>query len=232
MKRPSMPLSKCMDPAADYPQLGPELDLVARYNATEGQADQRRWEYAMAHRAIAEWLAAQQQADGWEDHPVRACDVGGAGSRFALTLTEVAKEVDVVDPALIPEDCHARISTFPTDLWQHAATQAHDQYDLLTAISVLEHVPDEEVRRFLRAARMLLRKGGLLVFTVDCWNTPGPDRAHFHWMRKRIYTPDTLRALHQSLWELGFLRFGRSDYVYHGPTIYDYGFASLMMIKK
>jgi len=232
MKRPLLPLSKCMDPAADYPRLGPELELVDRHNAVEGQVEQRRWEYAMAHRAIAEWQATQSQADGWEDHPLRACDVGGAGSRFALTLTEVATTVDVVDPALTLRGPVQGISCFPTDLWQHGATQPHDQYDILTAISVLEHIPDAEIRRFLRAAKMLLRRGGLLFLTLDCWNAVGPDTAHFHWMRQRIYNPDLIRALQQTLRELGFLSFGKGDWAYSGDHLFgSYSFASLVMVR-
>jgi len=233
MKRPSIPLSKCMDLPRDYLLLAPELELVDKHHATEGQAEERRWEYAMAHRAISEWRVAQQQADGWEDHPLRACDVGGAGSKFALTLAEVMSAVDVVDPALTLHGPLHGLTFFPTDLWQHGATQAHDQYDVLTAISVLEHVPDQEVRRFLRSAKMLLRKGGLLFLTMDCWNCTGPDTAHFHWMRERIYNPDLIRALQQTLRELGFLSFGVGDWAYSGNHLFgSYSFASLAMIRK
>src|SRR5947207_10110726 len=91
-------ISRCMHPEPDLAELGSEVLLINRYNATEGQHPLRAWEYALAHRAIAVWREARQQADGYTEEALRACDVGGAGSRFCLTLGEVAKDVDVVDP--------------------------------------------------------------------------------------------------------------------------------------
>lgn len=233
MKRPFLPFSKCMD-LADYPSLEPELALLDQHGAVEGQHPARRWEYALAHHALAAWLADWPDLEQcWDDHPLRACDVGGAGSAFAGTLRDVVAAVDVIDPALILKGTVNHITFYPVDLWQYSVTQPHAQYDVLTLISVLEHVPDDAVNRLLRAAKILLRPGGLLFLTVDCWNSAGPDTAHFYWMRQRIYTPDRVRALQQTLREQqGFVSFGRGDWTYHGPTVYDYTFASLAMTRK
>jgi SAM-dependent methyltransferase len=231
MKRHPLPLSKCLDPE-DYTWLLPEKDLLEQHQATIGQHPHRLWEYCMALRAIAEWRDAQAQADGGEDRPLHIADVGGAGSRFAATLTERAATVSLIDPALTLSGLQGGITCFPVDLWQYAATYAHGAFDGVTALSVLEHVPDEEIRRFLRAARMVLRPGGLLFLTMDCWNCTGPDTAHFHWMRERIYNPDLIRALQQSLRELGFASFGKGDWSYPGSYVYDYSFASLAMVKR
>lgn len=226
------PLSKCMDPEVDLFELATERTVVDAAQATEGQHPMRVWEYAMAHRAIGDWQKAQQQADGYVEHALCICDVGGAGSQFALSLSSLStSDIDIVDPA-IPQGIitAGHLRWIGLNVETYAGDAPHDQYDVLTVLSVLEHV--QEVRPFLRACRMLLKPGGLLFLTMDCWNCSGPDTAHFHWMRKRIYNPDLIRKLQQDLRELGYSSFGRGEWSYHGNFVFDYSFGSLAMVKK
>ena len=110
---------------------------------------------------------------------------------------------------------------------------------MITSISVIEHIPDTAkpghptpLTWFLDAAHRLLRPGGLLVLTTDYWDAIGPDTAHFHWMRDRIYNPESLQALERRCRRIGFVPYGGTDRTWHGPQLYDYAMASLVLTKE
>lgn len=231
------PLSKTMDPRADFPLLAEELRTIEAYDVLRGQHPLRTWEYAMAHRAIREWQTATMRnmdLPGFQalGDPLNLCDIGGAGSRFCCSLAACTTEiVTAVDPNLKVGPAHPRerVEWFARSVEDHAATASHNQYDVLTAISVIEHVSD--LRPFFRACHMLLKPGGLLFLTTDYWDCDGPDTAHFHWMRLRIYNEESIKKLRNGLNELGFKAFGRSDWGFNGCHIHDYTLASLAMVK-
>jgi hypothetical protein len=230
---PDFPLSKTLDPA-DFGELEGELKVIDAYDAAKGQHPMRRWEYAMAHRAVTEWRAwrAPTRFDPPEEDLPLIGDVGGAGSRFPFTLRTCSSCVWIIDAAVTPpmDPPDERLQPAKFTVEEFAAYASHNQFDVLTAISVLEHV--QEISPFLRACHMLLKPGGLLFLTMDYWDKADPDTAHFHWMRERIYNPDSLRQLKIRLREIGFRSFGRSDGDYHGDTVYDYSFCSLAMVRR
>lgn len=225
------PLSKCMDPQ-DIVALMDERDTVVRYDAMIGQHEARWWEYSMAHLAINEWCTQHDTLYGIGE-PLKLADVGGAGSRFAQSLVfQTSEDILLIDPLVTAEviqEC-GRLAPVPLSVEAYAAQAPHGQLDCITAISVIEHL--ETVRPFLRACHMLLKPGGLLFLTTDCWNKEGEDVAHFHWMRKRIYNPETMGRLAMSAREVGYKSFGRTDWDYHGDHVYDYSFASLALVKR
>lgn len=234
-----LPTSKLMSPT-DFDQLShctavldPIPDLLA------GQHPIRRWEYAMALYAIGQWgiPTSLEQPFRFAD-ALTLHDVGGAGSNWWQALATLTPHpVVLVDPSIPTPDGqpgivhHATRIEVAGTVEQYAAGAPHDQADVLTAISVLEHVPTPHIRPFLRACRMLLKPGGLLVLTMDCWDAEGEDTAHFHWMRERIYNVGLLRKLRSDLRELGFTAYGETDWSYHGHQVYDYSIASLTVIK-
>lgn len=222
--------------------------IVDRYpDAIKNQHAIRRWEYAMALSALTGWQLAKvlpaivaaneaRKVDGLcrtvSCAPSQICDVGGAGSNFWQVLTEVtSEEILLIDPkAPVSGKPAGRCRLYAGSVEEYAANYPHGQFDILTCISVIEHV--KEVRPFLRACHMLLKPGGLLFLTTDFWDADGPDTAHFHWMRERIYTADSIRALLISSHPLGFVSVGATDWHYHGPMVYDYSVASLALVKK
>jgi len=230
-----LPYSKVCDIVGDAEQLAPFYAMVDRYpDALAGQHTIRLWEYAMALYAIQGWYQAQvAQVTQVGIPPFQICDVGGAGSNFWQVLTGLTPEpVILVDPNF-PEAIEARpqgAPAFRRTIESYAAGASHNQFDILTCISVIEHV--EEVRKFFRACHMLLKPGGLLFLTTDYWDAEGPDTAHFHWMRKRIYNAERMRKLQGDLRELGYASFGHADWAYHGPQVYDYSVCSAAMVKK
>lgn len=209
-----LPLTKCLDPA-DYAYLLPELADVERVwpaGTDNGQHEHRRWEYAMALHAYFTW---QKGYAGERDTGVYL-DVGGAGSPFADILGNVATRPRLVDPRVNQklEDT--------TDILPYSV-------DAIFCISTIEHVAAP--RSLVRAAHRLLAPNGLLFLTADCWNASGQDTAHFHWMRERIYNPDTWLDLAKDAGIMGFRRFGGSDWAYKGDFVYNYSFISLALTK-
>lgn len=217
----TLPLTKVLDPGDyDHPDLQAALARVDRLAATgalAGQHPHRRWEYALAMAAIDQW--ASHPATPLPQQPYRIYDVGGAGSPFATLLEHgpIPARVHVVDP------------TTNTTVEYAAEQRLYPPAEVITAISVIEHVP--QPRPFLRACVDLLAPGGLLVLTADYWDSEGPDVAHCHWMRARIYHRETWSDVIAHLRGLGLRRWGGCDWTYHGPQVYDYSFVSLVMRK-
>lgn len=204
----------------------------ARPQLLAGQHPIRRWEYTMAHYVLSEWQDLLQQ-EGRLDPPLRIADVGSAGSNFwHLLLDFTSADIELIDPAYAGHDVVGQVRVTPTDLVSFAANDRHGALDVLTAISVIEHIEQPDVRRFARAAAMLLKPGGLLFLTTDCWDADGPDCAHFHWMRKRIYNAESLRKLQVMLREVGFQSFGATDWTYHGHQVHNYSVASIAMRRR
>lgn len=206
-----IPFTKSMDPA-DLDHLGWVLPIVeAHFDQASPQHPVRQWEYGLALRT---WVAWEQMVDDpLLLYPI--LDVGGAGSPFTLMFTH-AGGVRVIDPAV--------------NTTLEAAGIAPASIGAIFCLSVLEHADDPLA--LLTAAAHALAPGGLLFLTMDGWNGVGADTAHFHWMRKRIYTPASWKALAQTAEALGLGLFGGADWGYRGDQLYgSYTFFSLALIK-
>lgn len=209
---PSLPLTKALDPR-DYAALAEELVYVG---SVDGQASEhRRWEYAMALRAIAAWEALNPLDRPLA--PLDLLDVGGCGSPFVRIVEawRPGSVTQVVDPGV---NYGIEESLLPP-------------YSVVTCLSVLEHVP--QVKPFLAAVARHVRPGGLLFLTVDYWACEGPDIAHFHWMRERIFNRYSVTKLTTQLRELyGLRQFGGTDWSYPGDQVYNYTFLSMAFRKE
>lgn len=211
---PELALTKTADPR-DYEALAGELAIVDHVGI-DGQHAMRRWEYAMALRAFEDWPMAEDRRV-----PPRVADVGGAGSTFhqmvrAYMGGSEALTIDVIDPKV-----NQPVETYSTPY----------TFDVIFALSVLEHVGNW--RAFLRACVDRLAPGGLFFLTVDYWDAEGPDTAHFHWMRERIYNRESITDVYHHLRSLGCQRFGEADWTYHGHQLFgSYTFCSLAVLKK
>jgi hypothetical protein len=207
----SLPLTKSLDAATDFPLLDAELKQVDRYAIPT----ERRWEYAMALRAWTEWARLTSP----HAPPYYGLDVGGAGSPLTLMLASHAHfpcACQIIDPTL--------------NTRMEAATVEPLSQDVIFCTSVLEHV--DFVLPLLKAMDRALAPGGLLFLTMDGCNSEGKDVYHFHWMRKRIYNVETWQELYKTAHGLGFSKLGRTDWRYHGSPIYNYTFFSLALLKS
>ena len=216
-----MILSKTLDPV-DFALLTPELEIVDRhFTKAREQHPMRRWEYAMALRALGRWT------DLHGHHAANILDVGGAGSPFRY-MQLYDGHVSVIDPEEPPPN-NCALEQF--------VTAGAELSDAVFCLSVLEHVPD--VEQFLYLLSCLVAPGGLLFLTMDyCGgvckaDSWPPDNYHFHWMRRRIFNVYRWGWLRRLLHARDFdLLDGEMDGAYHGPQVYDYTFASLAMVKR
>lgn len=217
----SLPLSKYYDPEKDLPALADELVYVdAHFTKDAPQSEHRRWEYAMALRALYIWEQ--------EGHRVsRVVDVGGAGSPFWRMLD--VDNVQIIDPS-IPGNC--TLAGFVKD--------GSRTFSSVFCLSVLEHV--EDLDQFLYHLSCLVAPGGLLFLTVDCCgcedHLPEEDPHHFSGMRKRIFTYPALKKVGQALLARDFALLQGMDYLDYQPRLYGgatdpgYSFASLALVKR
>jgi hypothetical protein len=208
-----LPLTKTLHPA-DLVDLNEELQIVDEHFTKDSpQHEMRRWEYALALRAHQHWT----EKPGIVGGPVY--DVGGSGSPFYRMLDPY--NVHVVDP------------------------KEHDGKDLaqllregarlgaaVFCLSTIEHVDDLD--QFIYHLGCLTAPGGLLFLTMDFGIHAGtePDPFHFHWMRQRIFTAESWLRLSLAFARQDCALFGSVDWTYHGPTVYDYTFASLCLRKR
>lgn len=212
-------LTKSFEPA-DLIALEEELllEVDPHFEREQRQSEFRRWEYAMALRALTDFGGTLPR------HPV-ILDVGGNGSPFQHMLGE---PVIVVDPSL-PAGQSIETYARKVELEYLDYHPAHAVF----CISTIEHVPYAGLPSFFKALAAVLRPGGLLFLTTDCWGLSGPDTAHFHWMRERIYTMNEWRFVAASFEALGFTFLGDQDWDYHGDSVNgSYSFCCLAMVKR
>lgn len=190
-----------------------------------GQHPIRAWEYSQALEALETWTPP-----GPPLVPILIADIGGAGSNFWRTLRAyTVLPIYRIDPNhdwANPDDSSLYFRQTIGQFLQAREQEGPPLFDAVFCLSVIEHVPDDELDGFEHDLVSLVKPGGLLVLTCDA--APGAvDIYHFHWMRKRIYTPDMLAGLLPALKPLT-----SPDFTWHGPTVYDYGVASLVFVKE
>jgi SAM-dependent methyltransferase len=175
------------------------------FDAASPQHPARKAEYTMGLQAAFLW---GKVGDRW--------DVGGAGSPF-----HIMAGAEIIDPT-VNHDLRTELDR---------GTQA----DAVFCISVIEHVP--EYAEFVEDLSRAVRPGGLLFLTMDAWNERPevPDKAHFHWMRQRIFTKESWKHLAATLHTKGFRLLGEADWdspIEELEPGWGYGFVSLTMIKE
>jgi hypothetical protein len=209
-------LSRVWNPADRWPE-------HARVE-TIGIGDQhssRAWEYALALHAIERWRSLTQPS------LTMIYDVGGAGSSFRTMI-----------PALVIDPAAAKTEGVPKRL-QDYTTVGATLANVITCLSVLEHIPVNELEDFCYCLACLLAPGGLLVLTVDFQPDPTieGDPMHWHWMRAQIFNPRKLRRLLRVFEWLNLGPYGRQDWTWHGAleqtdnSNWGYAPASLVLTK-
>lgn len=211
----------------------------------EGQHPIRVWEYAMTMRNIYAYtttIADRHTArDGFT-----VADIGGHTSNFWKLLRHYlvrADKVYCIDP-LYPREGEAEMGQYriPATVEEVAAASNgyRGTFDILTCVSVIEHVPPDALPAFLEACTALLRPNGLLCLTCDfappldpILIAPEADIYHFHWMRERIFHQDTfITDVLDVCGRLGYNLLGATDLAWKGPQVYDYTMASAALVYQ
>lgn len=209
----SLLLSKVMDVQADLPQLAEELAVVDAVGIGSQASEYRRWEYAMALRAITKLPLT----------PRKVLDIGGGGSRFLRMLHEWRPSASTM--CIDPSENYSLADYVRQE--PRLAT-------VVTCLSVLEHIPVHETQQFCYHLGALVAPGGLLVLTVDFAEDGTTDPHHFHWMRTQMFDRAKLvRLMAYTFQPLGFSWLGPYDYTWPGPAVYpNYTFASLVLTRR
>ena len=224
-------LSKALEPS-DYEALGP--GLRAAYHSLawcQGMGvpialphEHRMWEYASVLTALK------------DVEPGRVLDVGSGNSLLgpAMCIT-FSHHVTEIDPS--PNTRAARVALaglladrgyefHPTDLVHFDALD--ETFDVVTSISVMEHLPDEEQEESWHHLVRLLRPGGLLLATVDYGEEGRPWENDSD--RGTRFTKTRLEEILAVLVKAG-IHFEGIDTAYTGDQVFDYTFFRIIGSK-
>jgi 2-polyprenyl-3-methyl-5-hydroxy-6-metoxy-1,4-benzoquinol methylase len=117
--------------------------------------------------------------------PTSICDVGCGDGRLLSMLRQVKTRVGVdKSPAAIS---FARAFDPQADWMCCPIDQVPGEYEIVTCIETLEHVPDEQIADFVASLRSKVAKGGNLIISVPTVNQPLNAKHHRH------YTEDLLQ---------------------------------------
>lgn len=205
-------------------------EVVEIDHLLEGQHEMRAWEYCMAFSAVTRWRQEQiEKRSQFDEEMLPALDVGGAGTPFYKALRHFGLSSLAIDP-------HGDLnSRFIRRITAEEAADRDMRAPVVTCVSVIEHTEDHV--SFADALARLVQPGGLLFLTADYHDAADrevDDKWHFHWMRKRIYGPERWQWLFDHFrFNHGFRPFGgiRMNSSWE-PTVFDYGFASMALVKE
>ena len=166
----------------------------------------KQWEYLYALDAL-DALDARGRAGSTEGAPLRIADLGGGRGALAPYLAHRGHRVEAFDldfkwDAGGDASVEVRFRHWARTVGMRASfgslynvPAADGTFDVVTCISVVEHVPYKEYA--LAEALRILRPGGLLILTFDFAHQP---ERFEDGMRREIFSPARLRT---SLAKLG-----------------------------
>jgi len=217
--RITMTYCKTLDPS-DYHVFheAQHVDTIRNMVGTPGgRADHphRNWEYGLVLHALRE-------------HGCKTIlDVGGGGSVFAPAAAWIDMQITEVDSEDYQEwvNHQSRVVSKPIDYQRcdFMDYAAPHEFDAVTSISVLEHVPDDVT--FFRKLASHVKVGGILALTVDFW--PDGEKRHPLPGQLRCYNQTMLEELFRPL--ENFETVGVLDYSHLGLYVNNYTFASLVL---
>lgn len=115
--------------------------------------------------------------------PASVLDVGcGDGRLFSLLRLQGEARLLGVDYSARPLD-YARAFNPTAEFRAVGAAQVEELFDVVTAVEVLEHVPDGEVATFLASLASRMEPGGHIVLSIPTVVQPLAPKHHRHYTR-------------------------------------------------
>jgi ubiquinone/menaquinone biosynthesis C-methylase UbiE len=165
----------------------------------------RMWEYGIVLKALK------------ENQTKTLLDVGGGASIFAPACAFTGMDVTQKQNEILPEK--RRVEYIREDFFNFSYPQ---EFDAVTAISVLEHVELDLV--FFRKLLGFVKPGGLVAITVDFHPSSKPlVKEHL-----RTYREADLVPFFTSDGDFTIFR-EDIDYTWRGPDVNSYTFASIIL---
>lgn len=118
--------------------------------------------------------------------PNSLLDVGCGDGRLTAEVkpfVPVVRGIDLSSGAI----AWARVLNPEVEYACMAVGEESGKFDVITLVEVLEHIPDDDVGRFLRETAGCIRETGSLVVSVPSMNLPVPNKHYRH------YSLETLR---------------------------------------
>jgi len=114
-------------------------------------------------------------------NPDSILDVGCGDGRF-LSLLDNSEYEKMIGVDLSERAIRFAKAFNPSIKFENCdAEELSDEFDVVTAIEVLEHIPDKEVDRFLQILESRTKKGGNTIITVPTNNVPTNPKHYRHY---------------------------------------------------
>jgi len=230
-------------PEKDYPEILAGVAAVkyaadyfkARGARIEIPHEHRYWEYATP----VQMLLNEYAGTGLGLSKVRVLDVGAGWGAFGPTLalvygTEVVESEPgkerfdraTINKILLAEGKSAlNVFGFTTD-----ELDLFREYDMVTCISVIEHMPPDVEHRCWKNLTDKIKPGGLLYVDMDCVEDASK-KYTFDELRTHNFTIAELKERVELLKQLGMEPLSEPDYEWHGAHVYDFTFFRIGMRK-
>lgn len=106
-----------------------------------------------------------------------------------------------------------------------------EQFDMVSCISVIEHMPAEVEQRCWKQLVDRIKPNGVFFADVDC--VPDPNKAYvYDNLRAHNFTVPELKDRVDHLLTLGMKLINEPDYTWNGSLVHDFTFFRICMVKE
>lgn len=193
------------------------------------------WEWARTTHAIREVFGPRIG--------LRILDIGSAFSLLGPALAYLGHHVIEAEPDggmvqergklqdLIHRVGDGKLQTFQCGYGSLVGqVGVSEQFDVVCSISTIEHVETQAEGPAWAEMVDLVKKNGLLHVTLDCMPEARKGFKNDQ-VRATNFDMEMVRERVEALKTMGMVPIGPEDYTFHGPFVYDYTFASILMKK-
>lgn len=224
----------------DYPDIGDGI-FAAQYSTNHMKAHGARIEIPTEHRWWEYGTAIQMMLNefGKGIETSKVMDVGSGWGAFGpamayvygATVTECEPGNERFDRAKVNEILRNASKPEIRVLPNTTDDLPAEQFDMVTCISVIEHMPATVEARCWENLVARIRPGGLFFCDVDCVIDQTKSYV-FDYLRAHNFTCEEMKERVQWLKKLGMEVIGQEEYTYNGNMVHDFTFFRIGMRKR